>query len=102
MKNYLMTELLHEQTRITKLRDAEAECSELRATLNNVLTPVHCVLDEMVHDLKEDTEELATTVLQETRARMCELVGPETLRTGAEPEVPRARDTEPCNMVFED
>lgn len=102
MNEYLQKELIREEKRILKARDAEAECSELRATLNNVLVPVHAVLDEMAHDQKEDTEDLAITVLQETRARMNDLVGPETLRTGAEPEVPRARDTEPCNMSFED
>lgn len=99
MLPYLHAELTREEKRIIKARESANE--ELRATLNNILTPVVALLDEYAHDRLPDFEDMACRVLQETRSRLDELVGPETLRTGQAP-VPRARDTIPCAMEFND
>lgn len=101
MNNYLKTELRGLEARILKFRDAEDGNTELRATLNNILTPVLCILDEIDHCPVVDTEDMAIIVLQETRIRMDELFGPETLPSGREP-IPRAKDTIPCDMKFDD
>lgn len=98
MENYLKDELTDCQTKLIKARD-KSDDVELKATLDNVLTPVVVLLDELEHDKQPNFEEMACEVLCETRKRMAELIPPDTLRSGEVPmEIPPARDTEPCNM----
>jgi len=98
MTDYLLDELTGIESRIRKLKE-EASDNEVIAELNNLLTPVVVLLDEHAHDKQPDFDNFACQVLQETRSRLEDLTGPQTLRSG---EVPRARDTMPCMMEFKD
>jgi|GEM_PF-6825581 len=96
MEEYIKSELLDCQEKLLKYRD-KSDDKEFIATINNILTPVVCLLDEFVHDKQPNFEEMACHVLAETRNRMTEILPPETLKSGELP-IPPDRDTEPCNM----
>jgi hypothetical protein len=81
MQTYLIDELHAAEKRIKKLRDDSSD-QEFRAMLNNVLQPVHSMIDEYEHDRQRGWEDMTCLVLQETRKRLEEITGADTMRSG--------------------